>query len=62
VRPGFPAPVGELASGPVWLEGDLSRFMDTWERKPGRPRKVVKKAEIAQGAAKIRTATRGKGN
>lgn len=39
-RPGFPAPVAVLASGPVWRVGDLSSFAETWERKPGRPRKA----------------------
>lgn len=36
----FPAPVAHLASGPVWRKGDLSRFAETWERKPGRPPKA----------------------
>jgi hypothetical protein len=36
----FPAPVAELRSGPVWRKADLTRFAETWERKPGRPRKV----------------------
>jgi hypothetical protein len=35
----FPAPVAELRSGPVWRKADLTRFAETWERKPGRPRK-----------------------
>lgn len=39
-RPGFPAPVALLAAGPVWRVGDLSSFAETWERKPGRPRKA----------------------
>lgn len=40
-RPDFPAPVAQLASGPVWRKADLSRFAASWERKPGRPRKPV---------------------
>lgn len=36
----FPAPVAEIAAGPVWRGSSLKRFIDTWERKPGRPRKV----------------------
>lgn len=36
----FPAPVAELAAGPVWAASSLRRFIQTWERKPGRPRKV----------------------
>jgi hypothetical protein len=39
-RPGFPAAVAKLKSGPVWRKGDLSRFADTWERKSGRPRRA----------------------
>jgi len=34
---GFPAPVAVLASGPVFRRGDLSRFEESWARKPGRP-------------------------
>jgi hypothetical protein len=37
-QPGFPAPAFELASGPVWTRPSLERFIDEWERKPGRPR------------------------
>jgi len=36
-RPGFPAPVAELAAGPVWRVSTLHRFLATWERRPGRP-------------------------
>lgn len=39
-RSGFPAPVAQLRSGPVWRIGDLSRFDAEWDRKPGRPPKV----------------------
>lgn len=35
----FPRPYAELASGPVWFEPHVRRFVDEWERKPGRPRK-----------------------
>lgn len=38
-RPDFPAPVSELAAGPVWSGASLGRFVDRWDRKPGRPRK-----------------------
>lgn len=38
-RPDFPGPVAQLKAGPVWRAGDLSRFADEWQRKPGRPRK-----------------------
>ena len=36
----FPAPVANLAAGPVWRKGDLTRFADGWHRKPGRPPKL----------------------
>lgn len=34
----FPAPVAELAAGPVWFKTNVARFVDEWDRKPGRPR------------------------
>jgi hypothetical protein len=45
-RRDFPAPVAELAAGPVWRASTLLRFIEDWERKPGRPRK---RASIATG-------------
>lgn len=39
--PSFPPPLVELASGPVWIEPNVHHFCETWERKPGRPRKKV---------------------
>jgi hypothetical protein len=36
---GFPAPIAELAAGPVWKASSLGRFIAEWDRKPGRPRK-----------------------
>jgi len=41
VKPGFPAPVAELSAGPVWKASSLRRFLASWERKPGRPRRKV---------------------
>ena len=35
----FPAPIAELAAGPVWRGSTLKRFIAEWERRPGRPRK-----------------------
>lgn len=40
-RDDFPTPVARLASGPVWRKGDLSTFADGWQRKAGRPRKMI---------------------
>lgn len=34
----FPQPVAELATGPVWLEPDVRRFVAEWPRRPGRPK------------------------
>lgn len=36
-RRGLPPPVAELASGPVWSAPTLYRFIDEWDRRPGRP-------------------------
>ncbi len=37
---GFPKPFATLAAGPVWLKPTVTRFVETWERRPrGRPRK-----------------------
>ncbi|HJQ72834.1 MAG TPA: hypothetical protein VJ887_05430 [Actinomycetota bacterium] len=34
----FPAPIADLAAGPVWKGSSLQRFIEGWERRPGRPR------------------------
>lgn len=36
-KKGFPAPIAELAAGPVWKRSALERFVSEWERRPGRP-------------------------
>ncbi len=36
-RRGLPPPLAELASGPVWSAATLTRFLEEWERRPGRP-------------------------
>jgi hypothetical protein len=36
----FPRLFAELASGPVWTESHVRRFVDDWERRCGRPRKA----------------------
>jgi len=33
----FPAPLAELASGPVWTAWQIGSFERSWTRKPGRP-------------------------
>jgi len=40
-RRDFPAPIAELAAGPVWTRTSLTRFVEAWPRKPGRPRSEV---------------------
>lgn len=41
----FPAPLAQLAAGPVWDRVSLTHFLETWERTPrrkrGRPKKSV---------------------
>lgn len=37
----FPKPYAELAAGPVWLEPNVLRFIEEWDRQPGRPRKPI---------------------
>ena len=36
-KPGFPEPVAELASGPVWARPMVGRFLEEWRRRPGPP-------------------------
>jgi hypothetical protein len=45
--PGFPAPVVELAAGPVWLAESVNHFAESWNRKGGRPRKEDARREVA---------------
>jgi hypothetical protein len=35
---GFPAPLAELRGGAVWDAAAVQKFVDEWERAPGRPR------------------------
>lgn len=32
----FPSPMATLAAGPVWAEPTILRFVETWQRRPGR--------------------------
>ncbi len=43
---GFPAPLAELKSGPVWSLASLDLFRRSWSRKPGRPRSYAELGEI----------------
>jgi len=40
-RPDFPSPIAELAAGPVWTRRSLNHFIESWPRRPGRPRKTA---------------------
>jgi hypothetical protein len=46
-RPGFPEPLAELASGPVWDLRMVERFVRSWARKPGRP--ATKRVLVSAG-------------
>ena len=34
----FPTPLADLAAGPIWAKPAVERFVEEWDRKPGRPR------------------------
>jgi hypothetical protein len=34
----FPRPIANLASGPVWAEPTVTRYLNIWTRRPGRPK------------------------
>lgn len=36
-RRDFPQPVARLAAGPVWTRDSVRSFVETWDRRPGRP-------------------------
>lgn len=38
---GFPAPVAEPRAGKMFLRAGVERFLSTWERRVGRPRKAA---------------------
>lgn len=37
----LPSPIADLRAGPVWPKAAIERWLEGWERKPGRPRKIV---------------------
>ena len=37
---GFPRPLYQLAAGSLWTRPAIEAFKESWDRKPGRPRKV----------------------
>lgn len=39
-RPDFPQPVAKLSSGPIWTRPSVQLFVESWQRKPGRPAKL----------------------
>jgi hypothetical protein len=46
---GFPEPLAELASGPVWDLRMVERFVRQWPRKTGRPAKAAQPDKPARG-------------
>jgi len=49
---GFPKPFATLAAGPVWLKPTVTRFVETWERRPrGRPKKLEPSAAERRASA-----------
>jgi hypothetical protein len=40
-HPGFPAPLVEVAMGPLWDARAVRSFAQEWHRRPGRPRLAV---------------------
>lgn len=40
-HPEFPAPLAEVALGPIWARDTIEWFNQIWERKPGRPSKAT---------------------
>lgn len=46
-RDDAPRPLELLASGPVWRLADWSTFKEGWQRKGGRPRKIVQEEAVA---------------
>jgi len=34
----FPPPIAEIAAGPVWTKDSVARFVESWDRRPGRKR------------------------
>jgi len=49
----FPSPIATLASGPVWLAPSINRYLEEWERKPGRPAQSARAGgqEVISGVA-----------
>lgn len=43
----FPAPLVEVAMGPLWDERAIAKFAREWSRRPGRPPIEIDDAEIA---------------
>lgn len=37
----FPEPILELGATPIWLRSGIEGFVETWDRRPGRPRTLA---------------------
>ena len=58
-KPEFPKPVAELAAGPVWNRVTLNNFIESWDRKPGRPskdREVIRLSRARGAGPRVRRA------
>ncbi|MBA3738529.1 MAG: hypothetical protein H0W97_08155 [Actinobacteria bacterium] len=56
----FPAPIADIAAGPVWKGSSLTRFIEGWERRPGRPRKRPHPAPAGSGVDRAALRWRGR--
>ncbi len=57
-RRDFPAPYARLASGPVWIKANLSRWFEEWQRRPGvnRERATTKSSTAPQPTSSMAAA------
>lgn len=49
--PAFPDPIARLAAGPVWTKPSITHFLESWERKAGRPKKVAMRKKAVSPAS-----------
>lgn len=53
----LPAPVAEIKAGPVWTVSSLERFLDQWDRRPGR-RVTVKPGSVKVKGGTVKVSTK----
>jgi len=58
----FPKPLAQLKGGPVWDRASIGNFLQTWQRKPGRPSKktaaTLRPLSTLRADATVRSPTR----